>query len=168
MKKVIFGIVLIAAGWWYFIGGRTLTEDHVRAFYMEQERATLAREPKALCALLADDFVSSGTVTVGGRTSPTITQNREQTCASYEGTYEQFEKIGTKMGGIVQLDSGYKIHDISLASNKKEATVDVSSSLDVAGTIMNIRGRTTDTLIRRNGKTLLLRSEGTGEIRSGG
>jgi hypothetical protein len=33
---------------------------------------------------------------------------------------------------------------------------------------MNIRGRSTDTLIRRNGKTLLLRSEGTGSIGSGG
>jgi hypothetical protein len=100
--------------------------------------------------------------------SPQTTQRRAETCNAYTALYGEFEKIGDKMGGILQLDSRYDIHDISLASNKKSATVDVSSALDVGGTIMNIRGRSTDTLIRRNGKTLLFRSEGTGSIRSGG
>jgi hypothetical protein len=168
MKKIVLALALIAAGWWFFIGSRTLTEEHVRAFYAEQERATLDRDPKALCELLASDYESVGTVTVAGHLSPKTTTNRKQTCAAYAALYTQFEKIGDKMGGILQLDSQYDIHDIALASNKKSATVDVSSALDVGGTIMNIRGRTTDTLIRRNGKTLLLRSEGTGSIRSGG
>ena len=46
--------------------------------------------------------------------------------------------------------------------------VDVSSSLDVAGSIMNIRARSTDTLVRRNGKVLLLRSQGTGSVGTAG
>jgi hypothetical protein len=167
MKRIVLGVALIAAGWWYFIGGRALTEEHVRAFYEEQERATLDRDPQALCNLLARDFESVGVVTVAGHVSPKTT-NRKQTCAAYAGLYAQFEKIGDKMGGILQLDSQYDIHEITLASNRKSATVDVSSALDVGGTIMNIRGRSTDTLIRRNGKMLLLRSEGTGSIRSGG
>jgi hypothetical protein len=168
MKKIVLGVALIAAGWWYFIGGRTLTEEHVRAFYAEQERATLDRDPQALCDMLAGDFESVGTVTIAGHVSPKTTTNRKQTCDAYTALYAQFEKIGDKMGGILQLDSQYDIHEIALAANKKSATVDVSSGLDVGGTIMNIRGRNTDTLIRRNGKTLLLRSEGTGSIRSGG
>jgi hypothetical protein len=168
MKKIVLALALIVGGWWYFIGGRTLTEEHVREFYAAQERATLSRDPKALCALLAADFETTGTVMAGGRTSPKTTQNREQVCAAYDQLYASFEKIGDKMGGMLQLDSSYTLHDISLASNKKMATVDVSSALDVGGTIMNIRSRATETLIRRNGKTLLLRSEGTGSVRSGG
>ena len=168
MKKIVIAVALIAGGWWYFSGGRTLTEEQVREFYAAQERATLNRDPKALCAMLADDFETTGTVTAGGRTAPKTTQKREQVCVGYDQLYASFEKIGDKMGGILQLDSQYDIHDIALASNKKSATVDVSSALDVGGTIMNIRSRATETLIRRNGKTLLLRSEGTGSIGSGG
>lgn len=167
MKKVLLAVVLAAAGWWYFIGGRTLTEDQVRTFYAEQERVTLERDPKALCALLAADFQTTGAVAVGGRTTHT-SQNRQQVCDAYVSLYATFDKLGEKMGGILQLDSKYEIHDIALASNKKTATVDISTSLDVAGTIMNIRSRSTDTLIRRNGKVLMLRSEGTGSVRSGG
>jgi hypothetical protein len=72
------------------------------------------------------------------------------------------------MGGMLQLDSSYKINSVAIQPDSKSATVDFSSSLDVAGTIMNIRSRSTDTLIRRNGKVLMLRTEGKGRIFSGG
>jgi hypothetical protein len=72
------------------------------------------------------------------------------------------------MGGMLQLDSSYKINSIEIQPDGKSALVDYTSSLDVAGTIMNIRSRSTDTLIRRNGKVLMLRSDGTGSVSSGG
>lgn len=168
MKKPILLIVLLAGGgWWYFIGGRTISEDHVNRFYQDLEVATLSRNPEALCALLAEDFETSGTVEIGGRTAHS-TQNKEQACQAYIAMYENFEKLGDKMGGILQLDSNYEIHSIEIQPDRKSAIVDFSSSLDVAGTIMNIRSRSTNTLIRRNGKMLMLRSEGKGSIRSGG
>lgn len=82
--------------------------------------------------------------------------------------YENFEVLGEKMGGILHLNSNYKINDIEIDANNEVATVDFSSSLDVAGSIMNIRSRSTDTLVRRNGRTLMLRSEGKASIGSGG
>ncbi|MCL7421984.1 MAG: hypothetical protein M8364_13880 [Methylobacter sp.] len=81
--------------------------------------------------------------------------------------YKSFDDLGDKMGGILQLDYGYSIHKIDISPDSKSAVVDVSFSLDVAGSIMNIRSRSTDTLIRRNGKMLMLRSEGKGTIESG-
>lgn len=167
MKKFILIAILAGAGWWYFIGGRTISEQHVARFYQELEAATLSRNPEALCALLADDFVTSGTVAIGGQ-NRSSTQNKAQTCDAYVATYASFEKLGDKMGGMLQLDSNYEIKRIDVQPDGKSAIVDFSSSLDVAGTITNIRSRSTDTLIRRNGKTLMLRSEGTGSIRSGG
>jgi hypothetical protein len=167
MKKILLVLLALAGAWWYFVSSRTLTEERVGTFYQDMERATLDREPKAICALLAEDFETSGTVEIGGRTEES-TQDRAQTCEAYVKLYDMFEKLGDKMGGLLQLDSRYEIHSIRISPDKKTATVDISTALDVAGTIMNIRSRNTDTLIRRNGKVLLLRSEGKGSIRSGG
>ncbi|AYQ29016.1 MULTISPECIES: hypothetical protein [unclassified Polaromonas] len=163
MKKLILLALVAAGAWWYFAGGRKLSDEHVRAFYRGVEVATLERKPQDLCALLADNFESTGTVTIGGQ-SHTETQNKAGACAAYQGLYESWEKLGEKMGGTLQLDFSYTVHSVAISPDNKTATVDISSSLDVAGSIMNIRSRSTDTLIRRNGKVLLLRSESKGFI----
>lgn len=167
MKKFLLLAILAGAGWWYFIGGRTITEAHVVRFYQDLEAATLSRNPEALCALLDNDFQTVGTIDMGGRRT-TSTQDKAQTCASYSEMYKNFALLGDKMGGMLQLDSSYKINNIVIQPDSKSATVDYSASLDVAGTIMNIRSHSTDILIRRNGKVLMLRSEGKGKIWSGG
>lgn len=167
MNKLVLLALLGGAGWWYFVGGRTISEEHVHRFYQQLEAATLSRNPQALCALLADDFETTGTLEIGGRRT-TSTNNRAQSCEAYTAMYENFAMLGERMGGIVQLDSTYAINHIAIQPDRKSAVVDFSSSLDVAGTLMNIRSRSTDTLIRRNGKMLMLRSEGRGSVRSGG
>lgn len=166
MKKLILVVLVAGAVWWYFIGGRKLSEDHVNSFYRDLEVATLQRKPENICALLASEFQSTGTVSIGGA-SRSDAQDKTQTCEAYRGMYETWEKLGEKMGGTLQLDSNYTIHSIAISPDSKTATVDISSSLDVAGSIMNIRSRSTDTLVRRNGKVLLLHSEGVGSIGAG-
>ena len=153
MKKLVLLALVAAVAWWYFVAGRQLSEDHVKGFYRDLEVATLERRPQDLCSLLADNFESTGTVAVAGRVH-TGAQDKAQTCEGYRSLYESWEKLGEKMGGTLQLDSSYTIHSIAISADNKAATVDVSSSLDVAGSIMNIRSRSTDTLIRRNGKVL--------------
>lgn len=167
MKKFLMIAILAGAGWWYFIGGRTITEAHVERFYQDLEHATLSRNPEALCALLDEDFQGIGTISMGGRRE-TVEQNKAQACQAYDEMYKNFALLGNKMGGMVQLDSGYTINSIAIKPDGKSATVDFSSSLDVAGTIMNLRSRSTDILIRKNGKVLMLHSEGKGKIFSGG
>ena len=163
-------LILIAAtaGWWYFSAARKLSDEQVKDFYRNLEIATLERKPEALCALLADDFESTGTMTVGGQSQiQTGVQNKAQTCEAYQKLYASWDKLGEKMGGILQLDSKYTIHNISISADSKTAIVDMSSSLDVGGSIMNISARSTDTLIRKNGKVLMLHSEGNGSIGGG-
>ena len=167
MKKlVIVVLIATAGGWWYFIGGRTLSDPLVNDFYRDLEIATLERKPEALCAMLADDFESVGIMTVGDQTQ-TGNQNKVQTCEGYQTLYESWEKLGEKMGGILQLDSKYTIHNISISPDHKAATVDMSSSLDIGGSIMNLSARSTDTLVRRNGKVLMLSSVAKGTAGSG-
>jgi hypothetical protein len=167
VRKIVLLAILAGASWWYFIGSRTITEEHVVRFYQDFEHATLSRNPEALCAMLDNDFQTKATVSMGGQRT-TTTQNKAEACEGYVELYNNFAVLGDKMGGILQLDSSYKINSIKIQPDSKSATVDFSSSLDVAGTIMNIRARSTDTLIRRNGKVLMLRSEGKGKIFSGG
>eukprot|EP01038_Epipyxis_sp_PR26KG_P003899 gene3899-5589_t len=150
MKKLLLVAFVAAAGWWYFIGGRTLSEAQVIDFYRDVEKATLERKPGDLCNLLADDFSATGAVALAG-VSKTESQTRSETCDGYRALYAAWDQLGEKMGGTLQLDSKYEIHSIALSADKKSATVDISSSLDVAGTITNIRARSTETLVRRNG-----------------
>jgi hypothetical protein len=166
MKKLVLVILIAGAAWWYFIGGRKLSEEKVVAFYRTQEAATLDRKPDVLCSLLADDFTTTGTVAIGG-TQRTATQNKTEVCDAYQELYATFEKLGDQMGGMLQLDSRYEIHSIEISADGKTATVDISTSLDVAGSIMNMRAHTTDTLIRKNGSVLLVSSDGTGSVGGG-
>jgi hypothetical protein len=167
MKKFLLLAMVAGAGWWYFIGSRTITEPEVVRFYQDLEAATLSRNPEALCALLADDFHSVGTVDMGGRRN-TLSQDKAQACEAYADMYKNFELLGDKMGGTLQLDSSYELKSVAIQPDGKSAIVDYSSSLDVAGTIMNMRSRSTDTLVRRNGKVLMLSSDGKGRVWSGG
>lgn len=167
MRKFLLLAILVGASWWYFIGSRTITEGHVVRFYQDLEHATLSRNPEALCALLDEDFQTVGTVVVEGRRN-TSTQDKAQTCQAYTELFNSFAMIGNSMGGMVQLDSSYTINSINIQPDNKSAIVDYTSALDVAGSIMNIRSRSTDTLIRRNGKVLMLHSEGKGSISTGG
>src|SRR4051812_28224906 len=109
MKKLILVVVVVFGAWWYFVEGRRLSEEHVRAFYRDVEVATLERKPQDLCALLANDFESTGPVAMGGQ-SRTETQNKARTCEAYRSLYQSWETLGEKMGGTLQLDSTYTIH----------------------------------------------------------
>lgn len=165
MKRIILLLTILAvAGWWLLVGGRQLSESHVRAFYADYERATLARQPQAMCALLDDRFSATGRVTVHGREAPQTTQNKAQTCQSFEELYQTWAELGEKMGGLLQLDSSYTIHSITISPDGHSAMVEISTSLDVGGSLMQIRSRSTDTITRRNGLVRMLRSEGHGAI----
>jgi hypothetical protein len=167
MKKLLVLAVLgIGAAWWYFIAGQTLTEAQVRTFYAEMERATLERKPDELCKVMSDDFEGIITTRVSGE-DHTQTFNKEQTCESFVKTYELFDKIGAKMGGLVQLDSSSEIHSIDLTDDKKRAIVDISTKLVVGGSFMTARSRSVDTLISKHGKVMIQRSDARQSISTG-
>lgn len=170
MRTLILFLILVAtAGWWYFVGGRKLDDDLVRDYYLQSEQASLHHDHEALCGMLSDDFTATSQVVLGPQRAPSSdTADKAKTCESWRDLFASWERLGEKMGGELQLDAAHEIHSIVLAADRKSAVVDISTQMDVAGTIMNIRTRTTDQLIRRNGRVLMRRSEGTGSVTSGG
>jgi hypothetical protein len=155
--KILFVLIAIVggAGWWYFVGGRRLSESDVREFYVQQEQATLERSPGKLCDLLDDGFIGIQPGTAGG-----ASRDKKQQCGDYRGMFAVFDRMGAQLGGQLQLDYSYKINSIEISPDRQSASVDANYSLDVAGSVMNIRSRSTDSLVQRFGKTLMVRSEG--------
>lgn len=170
MRTLILFLILVAtAGWWYVVGGRKLDEDLVRDYYAQAQHATLHHDHETLCGMLSDQFTSTSQVVLGPQRVPSRdTADKAKTCDSWRDLFASWQRLGEKMGGELQLDAGHEIHSIVLAADRKSAVVDISTQLDVAGTITNIRTRSTDQLIRRNGRVLMLRSEGTGSVTAGG
>ncbi|WP_432722477.1 hypothetical protein R0381_001655 [Jeongeupia wiesaeckerbachi] len=154
-KWLLLASLLVVAAWWYFIGSRTISDEQARGFYTDYQNALFSREPKNLCALLADDFqgISNGTVS-----------NKEQACAEAVVFFKSIERIGDSMDGILQLDSDIDVRSVTVATDRRQAVVNVENTLDVGGSIINIREKSSDTLIRRNGKVLLLKSESISHV----
>jgi len=165
--KFVLLVVLAGGGaWWYFVGGRTLTEDQVNAFYAAQTTATLNRDPEALCDMLATDFNGTATsITLARREQ--ITQNRDQACTAYREFYASTEKLGEKMGGMMVLEYDHRVTKLELAADRRSATVRTRFTFDIGGALINVRGTSTDTLMRRNGKVRLSGSDGQVTTSSG-
>lgn len=161
MQKIILGVLLAFLGWWFMFGSRQLDADNVDTYYFKSQKALAERKPKEMCELLDKNFLIVSTTVTAGKTSAPSTQDRQQTCDGYDKMFDAWTEIGAQMGGLVQLDTDYTIHRVQISEDKKTATVEVTSDLRVAGSLMRFRSRSTDTLIRRNGKVLMLTSKGT-------
>ncbi len=169
MKKLLL-LAAVAGGvggWWTLVGGRQLTEAQVRQFYEDQLTATLKREPETLCAQLDKRYELVSVTLVGGR-ELSETLGRDAACEHTRAMYQSFETLGAKMGGILQLDVEQTVHTVSVAADRKSATVDVSYTMAVGGSLMHIRSRATEVVIRRNGTLLLERSEARSSLNGRG
>jgi hypothetical protein len=166
MKKFLLLVLVVGSGWWHFHGWRILSEQSVNDFYHQQAIATLSRNPELLCNQLATDYKSS-VVFISAEGRAVQEANKTQSCDALIEMYANFEKIGAQMGGMLQLDYNYQIQKITISSDKKSAVVETSFTLNIAGSLMNFNASSVDTLIRRNGKVMLLRSEGKTRLSSG-
>jgi hypothetical protein len=118
--------------------------------------------PDDLCNLLDNGFQTTGTVAAGGQSS-TASADRTQTCDNYRKLFESFDALGDKLGGTLNMEYRYTLHSITVAPDKKSALVDVSYVMIMGGS-MNIKSRATETIIRKNGRSRMLHSEGFGSV----
>jgi hypothetical protein len=166
MKRIVLLLCLAGAGWWYFVESNRLSEKDVRDFYAAQVVATLDRKPEELCKLLADDYSGKVTTSVAGQRT-TSDHDKGAACQSAHDLYESFDKIGEKMGGIVQLDFNQELGVIVIAPDRRSASIETTFTFDVAGAVMNMTGTSTDVLVRRHGRTLMLSTESKLSLSSG-
>lgn len=158
MKKILLVVVLIGCAWWYW--ERTiLSERKIRAYYDQVGEVIVARESEGLCELLAEDYQGNDSASLGEGQHRDHQFDKTQACQSTRDLFAKSNELDKKIGGLLTLKYNYKINSIQLSSDKKSATVDVNYSIDSGVSLMQMNSHSTDTLIRKNGKTLLLRSQ---------
>ena len=157
MKKIVLLVVLAGLGWWYFVGGRTLTEEGVRKHYDEQSAAMARFDADALCAMLHDDYAGKEvSFTPAGTVKATV--NRQQACDNIGMAFEPMKKLSGIAGGQAGISFVNKISKITLSDDGKTATVEGEGRFSIAGSLL-IKSKYTEELVRHNGGILHLRSD---------
>jgi hypothetical protein len=154
MKWLALLALMIAAGWYYFIGGRKLDEPMVRDFYLAGAHATLSRDPEAQCKLIAKSAVLQIETRIAGQTK-SDTLNRTQACEQFRKAHEFFEQAGEKAGGMLTIEYDYELGKIELAPDRKSASVQFSSTLKMGEAFMQFRTTSTDRVVRNLGRVEL-------------
>jgi hypothetical protein len=160
MGKIIFLILVGLGAWWYQVGGRQLSDEQVRAFYQQQEAAFVGRLPEKLCDALDDQFYVERQISSSDQSFLKNT-NKSQICEEYKEMYKNIDALEKRNGVKLPIEYSYLIYKVEIAPDKKSAVVDIWYALDVANSLINIRSRLTETLIRKNGKVKVVRSDGT-------
>lgn len=160
MGKIIF-LILVGLGiWWHQVGGRQLSDEQVRAFYQQQEAAFVGRLPEKLCDALDDQFQVERQVSSSDQSFLKST-DKSQICEEYKEMYKNIEALEKRNGAKLPIEYSYLIYTLEIAPDKKSAVVDIWYAWDVANSLISVRSRLTETLIRKNGKIKVLRSDGT-------
>jgi hypothetical protein len=163
VKTVLLALALIAAGWYYFVGGRKLDEQMVRDFYRAEAHAALSRDPEAMCKLVGKSAVVRQQTVMAGQTK-SETLNREQACEAFRKSHEFFEKVGEKAGGMLTIEYDYALGKVDIAADRKSALVEFSSTLKMGEAFMQFRTTSTERLVRRLGSVELAEADATTRV----
>ena len=118
MKLIILIIVFAAGGWYWFVGGRQLTEADVRKFYEKSQKAMDEGNAAALCALHAEKFTGHS-VQIFGQERAEKTTDRAESCASGEKLFSRIDELSEKLGKKVNFDLSTDIDSIVISADKK-------------------------------------------------
>lgn len=157
MKKLILLAILAGLAWWYVDYSRRMTEADIRASYEADMDATRRFDGDFLCARMSDDFAGSETSRQDGNDAEERLDKAGQ-CQRIKRSIEAMQQVSVATGGRLALKIDYEIKNIELSSDRKRATVQTVSTAKL-GDMTLARDRTTDHLIRRNGRILSIASE---------
>lgn len=167
MRVIILLLVAIGIGGWYWNRQNSIDKESVTRFYDTATEHVLNGRGKELCAMLSKDFTRTGiNSTSQGRLQENF--DKEETCNKYNKMFESLAQAGGQ-GGI---STNYQvtIEHIEIGKDRKSAEVRVATNISMAvgpiGKIAETRDKSSETLVIRNGKLLLQKSEGSAITRT--
>jgi hypothetical protein len=152
MVKLMLLAVLAGLGWWYFDGSRRLSEDDIRAAYQADLEAMQRFDADSLCARMSEDFAGEETARQGDEVQQTH-YDKKSLCARIRQSLTGMQQISASTRSRMGLEITLEVTSIELSTNRKEATVETVSTMRL-GDMTLARDRTTEHLIRRNGRIL--------------
>jgi hypothetical protein len=160
MKGYLLGAALLAACAWGYLQTKKLSGSGIEAFYQTDAETTGHHYTDASCALLADDFRGSSSGVINGMAVPQRTIGKSEFCDNmkkFSDTLENFEK---RSGRSAEPSYSTDLTDTTYAADHRSATVHVAYQYRLlGGRLMNVHGTRVDTLVKRDGKVLLLATE---------
>lgn len=162
MLKWVLGAILIVLAAWYFEFSRTMTEESIHERYRELAAAMRKFDGETICAAMAPQY-SQVTVMNGRREA----KNKLEACDDTIESMSKLQRLSEVTRGLLEPDFEYDIKKITLSGNKKTATVEVVTKVMLGDNVI-MRGRSTETLIRRNGRILSTGGEGRIQAYAGG
>lgn len=147
MGKWILLAALGGLAWFLFVDGSKLDEEKVRGFYEDQHEATLAMDADAMCGQLSSDLSGRITTYVGPHQQVELVSKAE-VCDELEESMEQMKRLVAALGDRAPFNASYEINKITLSDDRKSATVEVRSVLEMAGA--RFVSRSVETLVRRH------------------
>jgi len=158
IKKIAVAAVLCAGVWYYFVGGRTLDEKMVRAYYDQGAHAFYKRDAELLCKQISSKAVIEDETVMNGQTHR-ATLNHDDACEASKASLEMFQKLGDSMGGILTVEYEFHLDSIEMDAGRKNARVKGTSLLKMGETVVQFSGTFNQQLVREMGQVKLLRSE---------
>ena len=162
MKVLIVILAIVAGGWYWMKGSKSISEADVHAHYSAQIQALADRDTKKMCAAFDDGFSGSGTtVSAAGRVNESV--DKAKACASLEEFFASAKKLEAQMPGGFQIDTEQHVQSIEISPDKKKATVAVKSVMKLGNPqmlLMKFTNEQTDTFVRKNGQLKLVAQTG--------
>lgn len=150
MKKIVLLVILGVLAWWYFDGSRRMSEDQIRAYYVEEVRIMTDLDKERLCLAMSDDYrLEELSHTPQGPVRMAL--DKEQACTIAGAAVDMFGQLGAMSNGMLAPTIKHEIARIELSPDRKSATVETTSKI-LLGERLVSRGRFSEKLIRRVGK----------------
>ncbi len=167
MRVIILLLVAIGIGGWYWNRQNSIDAESVTRFYDTATEHVLNGRGKDLCAMLAKDFTRTG---INSTSQGRLQENydKEETCDRYDKMFESLAQAGRQNG--ISTNYQVTIEHIEIGKDRKSAEVKVATNISMAvgpiGRIAETRDKSSETLVIRNGKLLLQKSEGSAITRT--
>jgi hypothetical protein len=161
MRMILLLLALLSAAGVYFLGGNRISPAHVEQLYAEGQMAFNALDHEALCAMLDAGFRQELTVHVDSGQSRE-SADKQAYCQSQAQILGALQQVSQRANGRRLVDHQYTITGIAIEPGGRSATVQTRATTVVPGIRSTVRS--TDTLVRRRWKTVVVRSEGTAWI----
>lgn len=165
MRVIILLLVAVGIGGWYWNRQNTLDEASVTRFYDTATEHVLNGRGQELCAMLTKDFTRSG---INSTSQGRIQENadKQETCDKYTKMFDAMARTG----GMMSTNYQVYIEHIEVSKDKRSAEVKLATNVSMAigpiGRVAETRDKSVETLVIRNGKVMLQKSEGTAITRT--
>lgn len=158
MRVFLLLLALLSAAGVYFLGGNRIGPGHVERLYANGQIAFNALDHEALCAMLDDGFEQELTMHVDSGQSRE-SMDKQAYCESQALVLGALKQVSQGANGRRLVDHQYTITEVAIEPGGRSATVQTRATTVIPGIRSTVLS--TDTVVRRRWKTMVVRSEGT-------